>query len=215
MVLATSLPGCPTTLGRYGVVYEDSTEVSNHNSGRRSKSGIEELARRLEVTEESFEDMAKARRSAGWSRGGMRDCIRVNSITSYSSTIDNSSFSPMRAMRPSSNIAMRAFDLCIAACTSSISSSSPSTAVKSFSHSNTLRARFHLTGMLLRDSSTATACRPLGTRAIWSAMSGSLAIDKELPVVDVMVISLRTGSMCLPCLEVIKSFQDETTAIEQ
>jgi len=60
-------------LSRYAVGYYDSTEVVNHNSGKRPNGRIEELARRLEVKEESLEDMAKARRSTGWSRGGMRD----------------------------------------------------------------------------------------------------------------------------------------------
>lgn len=63
----------PSTLGRYAVGYYDSTEVVDHNSGKRPNGRIEELARRLEVTEESLEDMTRARRSTGWSRGGMRD----------------------------------------------------------------------------------------------------------------------------------------------
>ena len=45
---------CPGTLGKHAVGYYDSVEVINHNSGNSSDSGIEELARRLELTEESL-----------------------------------------------------------------------------------------------------------------------------------------------------------------
>ncbi|KAH0282938.1 hypothetical protein M436DRAFT_61846 [Aureobasidium namibiae CBS 147.97] len=54
---------CPSTLGKYAVGCYDSTEVINHNSGNRPNAGIEELARRVEVTEKSLEDMTRARRS--------------------------------------------------------------------------------------------------------------------------------------------------------
>lgn len=64
---------CPGTLGKYAVGYCDSVEVLNQNSGKRPNSGIEELARRLEITQKSLGSMARARVSAGSSRESLRD----------------------------------------------------------------------------------------------------------------------------------------------
>lgn len=64
---------CPGTSGKYAVGCYDSMEVITHNSRKHPNSGIRELERRLELTEESLGDMARARMSAGWSRGGLRD----------------------------------------------------------------------------------------------------------------------------------------------